>query len=734
MRAGPRTNQTDNIYDSPLTPQQTASPYSSNTRCIHPDEPRMIYPYQKATHSYNNIRIVSPEQSSHSVEDMQTPRSHDFSQALHEHQKAISPHQNDVLSGRGSGITSHPGNEFLRYLVANAKAKYLLKSSKGEKTRIGQSIVDHIRSRHPPGRFLARCEDDEPGSPGARGLWYDIGDQRARQKVNQCLREGAKEIKAAAQKKKDGSFSDDDQDELELRCKRSSSSEMTAISDNRKADRIKGKPSTPRGIGIGDDMTSSFPPRKKMQMHVRHNSSGVIPVSIQQYGGGISRDQMFGYENNPPFPSGKVIPDQRQRRFEPQASPYFCSPPVINRVMQNQNQSAFFQRSHSDPSHESWRNFDTKLYQQPISMPSLSRDERDRSDVFRSLDISNRNTHKTMAPNDFHVKSSQEDVIHYPGRKVRTDQTVSLTDPHFFSAKTPVQRNNNSFLYDSRASEANGENIFTRDAINERETVWRKCEASHTNWVEVHGDEYSQTDQKNEITHHPAAERIVWIDREAPSPELHLLSDKTPIQSNTSSYLFESPAYEAKAEETLTPTEQEIIGRRSEASSTHEVQRGEFSNIEQNTSDNSIDLSFDSEMLFAVGAVDYSASTLTQKGPDIACRNDYEELDSSHNHSFTSTNIFSEGHQNESFSGEFLQDDFTKSLKQDRCPITMHEDGPESLTRKSSSSSCFSMKSVSESIMTNFSIFSEQLFGNGEISWSAGLTDSFCANAQENSM
>lgn len=693
----------------------------------------MTYPHQEAKYSDHNIRIVTPEQSSHFDEEMQTPRSHDASQVLHEHKQVNFPHQNDVLSGRGSGITSHPGNEFLRYLVANAKAKYLLKSSKGEKTRIGQSIVDHIRSRDPPGRFLARYEDDEPGSASARGLWYDIGDQRARQKVNQCLREGAKEIKAAAQEKKNGSFSDDDQDKVELRCKRSSSSEMTSISDNRKTDRIKGKPLTPRGIEIGDDIASPFPPLKKTQRHVRHNSSGVIPVSGQQFGREVSREQMFGYENHPPFPSGKFIPDQRQRWFDPQASPCFGSPPVINRVLQNQNQSTCFQRSHSDPSQESRRNFDTKLYRQPVFMPSLRWDERDRSEIFRSLDISNKNAHKTIAQSDFHVKSRQEEVIHYPGKGVRTNQPVSLPDPHFVPAKTPVQRNNNSFLYESRASEANGASIFTRDAINQREIFGQKSEVSQTHWVEVHGDEYSQTDQKNDFTHHPAAERIDWIDREAPPPELHFLSDKTPVQSNNSSYLFESLANEVKAEESFIPTEQEIIGRRSEASYTHEVHKGDFSNNKQNTSGNSLDFSFDSEMLFTAGAIDYSASILTQKESDFASRNGYNELDSSHGHSFTPKNSFGEEHQNESLSGEFLQDHLTKSLNQDRCLITMHEDGPESLTRVSSSSSCFSMKSVSESFMTNFSKFSEQLFGNGEIGWSAGLTDSSCINAQGNS-
>ena len=47
-------------------------------------------------------------------------------------------------------------------------------------------IVDEIRNRTPPGRFLKQ--------DGATKLWYDIGEKKALDKTRQALREGAPDI------------------------------------------------------------------------------------------------------------------------------------------------------------------------------------------------------------------------------------------------------------------------------------------------------------------------------------------------------------------------------------------------------------------------------------------------------------------------------------------------------------------------------------------------------------
>lgn len=84
------------------------------------------------------------------------------------------------------GTNNHVGNELFRQMV-NAKKCLYLHSSKRDKPSVSKGIVQAIRSLDPPGRFLQRDE--------LTGLWYDIGDQKAREKTSQALREGAPEIR-----------------------------------------------------------------------------------------------------------------------------------------------------------------------------------------------------------------------------------------------------------------------------------------------------------------------------------------------------------------------------------------------------------------------------------------------------------------------------------------------------------------------------------------------------------
>ena len=98
------------------------------------------------------------------------------------------PHDNDVLCGRGGSINSHPGNERFRQLVEKRKRVYLTARFKREKRLIANSILSEIRTIDPPGRFLTR--DTKTGT------WYDIGDEKARDKTSQALRENAPSIRA----------------------------------------------------------------------------------------------------------------------------------------------------------------------------------------------------------------------------------------------------------------------------------------------------------------------------------------------------------------------------------------------------------------------------------------------------------------------------------------------------------------------------------------------------------
>lgn len=92
------------------------------------------------------------------------------------------PLPHDVLCGRGGGTNNHSGNERFRTLVNDNKRVYL-QSSKREKPEVSRKIVAEIRSLNPSGRFLQKNNTS--------GLWDDIGDQKAREKTSQALREGA---------------------------------------------------------------------------------------------------------------------------------------------------------------------------------------------------------------------------------------------------------------------------------------------------------------------------------------------------------------------------------------------------------------------------------------------------------------------------------------------------------------------------------------------------------------
>lgn len=107
--------------------------------------------------------------------------------------RILIPNENDVLCGRGGSINSHKGNEQFRKFVEKRKRVYLTARFKREKRLIATSIVTEIRDMDPPGRFLARKGNMKDN---INGYWYDIGDEKARDKTSQALRENAPSIRA----------------------------------------------------------------------------------------------------------------------------------------------------------------------------------------------------------------------------------------------------------------------------------------------------------------------------------------------------------------------------------------------------------------------------------------------------------------------------------------------------------------------------------------------------------
>lgn len=120
-------------------------------------------------------------------------------------QEIITPHENDVLMGRGGKNNQHPGNEQLRDMARTMRDRYKASAKKG-KSNMSRELVQQVRDLNPkPGRFLKR-------NPITND-WEDVGDDIAREKVSQVLRDAVSEWvgpkAAAAAAAKDG----DDDDE-----------------------------------------------------------------------------------------------------------------------------------------------------------------------------------------------------------------------------------------------------------------------------------------------------------------------------------------------------------------------------------------------------------------------------------------------------------------------------------------------------------------------------------------
>jgi hypothetical protein len=90
------------------------------------------------------------------------------------------PGINDVLCGRGGGTNNHIGNRRFRMLVNEHKPRYFA-AGKLDKPKVAREVMLMWRKQEPPGRFLIKDANYK--------LWSDVGDQKAREKASQCLRE-----------------------------------------------------------------------------------------------------------------------------------------------------------------------------------------------------------------------------------------------------------------------------------------------------------------------------------------------------------------------------------------------------------------------------------------------------------------------------------------------------------------------------------------------------------------
>jgi hypothetical protein len=106
------------------------------------------------------------------------------------------PGEHDVLLGRGGGTNNHSGNIKFRQLVNEHKLRYVLCPKLG-KPQVARDVVALWRALSPPGRFLS-CPGNGETKRGPRSVnnceWFEVGDQKAREKASQCLRERTPDV------------------------------------------------------------------------------------------------------------------------------------------------------------------------------------------------------------------------------------------------------------------------------------------------------------------------------------------------------------------------------------------------------------------------------------------------------------------------------------------------------------------------------------------------------------
>jgi len=113
------------------------------------------------------------------------------------HTRIRTPLPQDVLSGRGGGINSHPGNKIFREWVRLRKEDYNLARNKKEKTVVAMEVVRQVQQQKPCGRFLTKDPSVIGGNDGH--WWVEIDEVKALAKTTQALREGAPKIRMAHQ-------------------------------------------------------------------------------------------------------------------------------------------------------------------------------------------------------------------------------------------------------------------------------------------------------------------------------------------------------------------------------------------------------------------------------------------------------------------------------------------------------------------------------------------------------
>lgn len=178
--------------DATLTTPAPAKQETDPSSVMHPDGQSSYY---TSKHARGEDAVSAGERIHHKKHKTEEDYEEDGSGKASQPEDEVAPipaategidsyGENDVLSGRGGGTNVHPGNRRFRDLI-NLHRRAYLKARKNDKPTISRAIVRSIRDIN--GKFLKK--DDKSG------LWFEIGDDAAREKTSQALRQRAPEMR-----------------------------------------------------------------------------------------------------------------------------------------------------------------------------------------------------------------------------------------------------------------------------------------------------------------------------------------------------------------------------------------------------------------------------------------------------------------------------------------------------------------------------------------------------------
>jgi hypothetical protein len=118
----------------------------------------------------------STDEARHDIDNLARPtKASSHTDDMKRLPERFQPSPMDVICARGKQAKAHPGNRRFRIMVETSLEKYRTSSSKLDKSLIVSSIVDAVRQASPYGGFVRE----------ENGVWYEVGDHVAREKVGQ---------------------------------------------------------------------------------------------------------------------------------------------------------------------------------------------------------------------------------------------------------------------------------------------------------------------------------------------------------------------------------------------------------------------------------------------------------------------------------------------------------------------------------------------------------------------